>query len=406
VIKKEGLMMKLAQRVTQIKPSATLAINAKAKALKKAGAHIVNFGVGEPDFDTPQYIQEAADRAMRGGQTRYTAVGGIDELKDAVLQDLRENYGIEYRRENVLVSCGGKHALYNLFQAMVESGDEVVIPAPYWVSYPDMVALTGATPVFVPCLEANGFKMLPEQLERAITPKTRLLIFNSPSNPTGVHYRRTELEALAEVLLRHEQVIIVSDDIYYRILFSGHEWANLAMVSEGLRERTFIVNGVSKTYCMTGWRIGYLIGDARVVEAATDIQSQSTSNAATISQFAAAAALQGDRQVVTDMVQVFEARCRYVMERLAELPGVTCPTPAGAFYAFPNCSSYYGKKSPTGTIKSSLDLSEYLMESAHVAVVPGSAFGEDHCIRISYALSMEDLKEGFDRLAKALQALS
>jgi aspartate aminotransferase len=400
------MMMKLAQRVTRIKPSATLAINAKATVLKKQGVHIVNFGVGEPDFDTPQYIQDAAVQAMREGQTRYTAVSGVDELKDAVLKTLRDDYGLEYRRENVLVSCGGKHALYNLFQTIVESGDEVVIPAPYWVSYPDMVALAGGASVFVPCLEENGFKMRPEQLEEVITPKTRLLIFNSPSNPTGVHYRRAELEALAEVLLRHEHVSIVSDDIYYRILFTGHEWANLAMVNPKLRERTFIINGVSKTYCMTGWRIGYLIGSAPVMKAATDVQSQSTSNATTISQFAAAAALLGDQQVVTKMVEVFEQRCRYVLQRLAELPQVTCPEPAGAFYAFPNCSNYYGKKGPGGVIKSSLDLSEYLMEAAHLAVVPGSAFGEDHCIRISYALSMDDLKEGFDRLAKALQALT
>ena len=334
------------------------------------------------------------------------AITHIDELKDAVLQDLRENYGLEYRREQVLVSCGGKHALYNLLQTIVESGDEVVIPAPYWVSYPDMVALAGGTPVCVPCLEENGFKMRPEQLEKAITPKTRLLIFNSPSNPTGVHYNRAELEALAEVLQRYEQVSIVSDDIYYRILFTGHEWTNFAMVNAKLKERTFIINGVSKTYCMTGWRIGYLIGDARVIDAATDIQSQSTSNPTPISQFAAAAALRGNQQLVAEMVQVFEQRCRYVLERLAELPGITCPVPAGAFYLFPNCSTYYGKKGPAGTIGSSLDLSEYLMETAHLAVVPGSAFGEDRCIRISYALSMEDLKEGFDRLAKALRALS
>ena len=398
--------MKLAQRVTRIKPSATLAINAKAKALKKQGAQIVNFGVGEPDFDTPQYIQEAAIQAMREGQTRYTAVSGVDELKDAVLEALSKNYGLAYQRENILVSCGAKHALYNLLQTIVGPGDEVIIPAPYWVSYPDMVALAGGTPVFVPCLEAHGFKMQPEQLEQAITPKTRLLIFNSPSNPTGVHYSRGELEALAEVLLRHEHVSIASDDIYYRILFTGHEWANLAMVREELRERTFIINGVSKTYCMTGWRIGYLIGNAQVVKAATDIQSQSTSNPTTIAQFAAAAALQGDQQEVGKMVRIFEQRCLYVLERLSELPQITCPTPAGAFYAFPNCSAYYGRKSPAGVINSSLDLSEYLMEAAHLAVVPGSAFGEDDCIRISYALSTDELKEGFDRLEKALQALS
>jgi aspartate aminotransferase len=398
--------MKLAQRLTRIKPSATLSINAKAKALKKQGVHIINFGVGEPDFDTPQHIQEAAVQAMREGQTRYTAVSGVDELKDAVLQCMREDYGIEYHRENILVSCGGKQALYNLFQATLDPGDEVIIPSPYWVSYPDMVALADGTPVFVPCRQANGFKMQAEQLEQAITPKTRLLILNSPSNPTGVHYNRHELVALAEVLLRYKHVGIASDDIYYRILFTGYEWANLAMVNTELRDRAFIINGVSKTYCMTGWRIGYLIGNAQVVKAATDVQSQSTSNPTTISQFAAVAALQGDQQGVGEMARVFEDRCRYVLGRLAELPGVTCPVPAGAFYVFPNFSAYYGKKGPAGVINCSLNLSEYLMEEAHLAVVPGDAFGEDRCLRFSYALSMENLKEGFDRLAKALHALS
>jgi aspartate aminotransferase len=398
--------MKLAQRLTRIKPSATLSINAKAKALKRQGVHIINFGVGEPDFDTPQHIQDAAVKAMREGQTRYTAVSGVDELKDAVLQCIRQDYGIEYRRENILVSCGGKQALYNLFQATLDPGDEVIIPSPYWVSYPDMVALADGTPVFVPCRQTNGFKMQAEQLEQAITPRTRLLILNSPSNPTGVHYSRGELDALAKVLLRYKDVSIASDDIYYRILFTGYEWANLAMINTELRDRTFIINGVSKTYCMTGWRIGYLIGNAQVVKAATDVQSQSTSNPTTISQFAAVAALQGDQQGVREMVKVFEDRCRYVLERLAELPGVTCPMPAGAFYVFPNFSDYYGKNGPAGVINSSLNLSEYLMEEAHLAVVPGDAFGEDRCLRFSYALSMEDLKEGFDRLAKALHALS
>jgi aspartate aminotransferase len=398
--------MKLAQRLTQIKPSATLSINAKAKALKRQGVHIVNFGVGEPDFDTPQHIQDAAVKAMREGHTRYTAVSGVDELKDAILDCLREDYGLQYSRENVLVSCGGKQALYNLFQATLDPGDEVIIPSPYWVSYPDMVALAGGTPVFVPCRQANGFRMQAEQLDQAITPRTRLVILNSPSNPTGVHYSRSELDALAEVLLRYKQVGIASDDIYYRILFAGFEWANLAMISTELRDRTFIINGVSKTYCMTGWRIGYLIGNAQVVKAATDIQSQSTSNPTTISQFAAVAALRGDQQGVGQMAKVFENRCHYVLERLAEMPGVTCPVPAGAFYVFPNFSAYYGRKGPARVINSSLDLSEYLMEEAHLAVVPGEAFGEDRCLRFSYALSMEDLKEGFDRLEKALRALS
>lgn len=398
--------MKLAQRVSQIKPSATFSINSKAKALKKQGVHIVNFGVGEPDFDTPRHIREAAVQALRDGHTRYTEVSGIEELKDAVLQMLNADYGLTYRRENVLVSCGAKHALYNLFQAILDPGDEVIIPAPYWVSYPEMVELAGGKPVFVPCLERNGFKLQAEQLEQAITPRTRLLILNSPSNPTGVYLSRAELAALAEVLLRHEHVSVVSDDIYNRILFSGLEWVNLAMVKAELQDRVFIINGVSKTYCMTGWRIGYLVGNMTAVKAATNIQSQSTSNPTAMAQYASVAALTGDQQVVTDMAKVFEQRCHYVLDRLAQLPGVTCPAPDGAFYVFPNCSAYYGKKGPAGIINSSLDLSDYLMEEAHLAVVPGSAFGEDHCIRLSYALSQDDLKEGLDNLGKALQALS
>ncbi len=398
--------MKLASRVARIKPSATLTINAKAKALKQQGKHIVNFGVGEPDFDTPVHIQDAAIQATKEGRTRYTAVGGIDELRDAVCQVIRKDYGLEYVRDNVLVSVGGKHALYNLFQAILDSGDEVIIPSPFWVSYPDMVALADADSVFVSCPEADGFKMKPEALEKAITPRTKMLILNSPSNPTGVHYTPAELKALADVLMRHEQVTIVSDDIYYRILFKGHEWSNIAMVEERLKDRTFILNGVSKTYCMTGWRIGYLVGDASVIKAATKIQSQSTSNATSIAQYAALAALTGTQEIVGEMARVFEKRCQYVLDRLAGMSGITCPPPAGAFYVFPNFSAYYGRKDNGREITNSLDMADYLMEKANVAVVPGSAFGEDRCLRFSYALSMEDLKEGFDRTAAALEKLS
>jgi aspartate aminotransferase len=398
--------MKLAERVSRVKPSATLTINAKAKALKQKGVHIVNFGVGEPDFDTPEHIRDAAVDAIQHGHTRYTAVGGIDELKNAICRVMEQDYGLAYDKDNVLVSCGGKHALYNLFQAVLDPGDEVIIPSPYWVSYPDMVELAGAKNVIVQCPEENGFKLRPEALEEAITPQTRLLIMNSPSNPTGVHYSRSDLEALAGVLLRHKDVMIVSDDIYYRIIFDGHEWINLAMLDESLRERTFIINGVSKTYCMTGWRIGYIIGDPSVIKAATKIQGQSTSNPTSIAQWASVAALKEDQKVVSDMVSVFQKRCHYVLERLGNFPRVTCPVPSGAFYVFPNFSAYFGKGIDGRTIRNSLDMADYLMEKAHVAVVPGSAFGEDRCIRLSYALSMEDLKEGFDRIEQSLKDLS
>jgi len=398
--------MRLAQRVSRIQPSATLAINSKARALRQQGTHVVNFGVGEPDFGTPLHIQQAAIKAIRDGHTRYTPVSGIDQLKEAICDTLRNDYGLTYHNENVLVTCGGKHALYNLFQVLLEAGDEVIIPSPYWVSYPEMVALAEATPVMVSCLQTNSFKLHPSDLERAITPSTRLLILNSPSNPTGAHYTRKELEGLAEVLLRHPQVLIVSDDIYYRILFSGQEWVSLGMVDEELRSRMFIVNGVSKTYCMTGWRIGYLIGNREVVKAATKIQSQSTTNPTSISQYAALAALRGDQGFVRTMATAFEERCHYVMDRLGELPGVSCPTPAGAFYVFPNFSSFFGKSGKGKLIRDSLALADYLMEHAHVALVPGGPFGEDQCLRFSYALSMEDLQEGFNRISRAIMELS
>ncbi len=398
--------MRLAQRVSRIQPSATLTINARAGALKQQGVHVVNFGVGEPDFETPVHIRDAAVKAIRDGHTRYTPVGGIGELKSAIRDITWNDYGVRYKNGEVLVTCGGKHALYNLFQVLLEAGDQVIIPSPYWVSYPDMVALADAESVMIPCSRARDFKLDPEDLEKAVTPRTRLLILNSPSNPTGAHYTREELEILAEVLLRHPRVLVVSDDIYYRILFWGQEWASLGMVSEELRPRIFTVNGVSKTYCMTGWRIGYLLGDAAVIKAATDIQSQSTSNPSSIAQYAAVAALRGDQSQVRTMVSAFEERCRYVMGRLQEIPGALCPTPYGAFYVFPDLSAYYGRSAKGSLIKDSLALAEYLMEHAHVAVVPGGAFGEDRCLRLSYALSMEDLKEGFDRIATALSELS
>lgn len=397
--------MRLSNRISRIKPSATLAINAKAKALKQSGVNIINFGVGEPDFDTPDNIREAGVKSIRDGQTRYTAVGGIDQLKDAVCRTLATDYGLSYKPENVLVSCGGKHAIYNLFQALLNPGDEVVIPSPYWVSYPDMVELADAVPVIVPCREENDFRLLPEDLEKAFTPKTRLLILNSPSNPTGKYYDAGHLREIADVLLRHEDVLIASDDIYYRILFGGRKWVNIAMAEERLRDRTFIINGVSKSYCMTGWRIGFLVGNADVIKAATKVQSQSTSNPTSIAQWAAVEALNGAQGIVREMANVFEERSRYVLERLMALSGITCPVPDGAFYVFPNFSACFGKKAGGREIKCSLDLADYLMEAAHVAVVPGSAFGEEKCIRLSYALSTEEIKQGFDAIERALNAL-
>ncbi|ROQ89857.1 pyridoxal phosphate-dependent aminotransferase [Desulfosoma caldarium] len=398
--------MKLSQRVRQVKPSATLTINAKAKALRSQGVRVISFGVGEPDFNTPHPIGQMAVQALFRGQTRYTPVQGIKELKEAVIRTIQADYGLYYEPDEVLVSCGGKHCLYNLFQAVLDPGDEVIIPSPYWVSYPDMVRLAGAEPVFVPCAESRGFKMAPEDLRKAITARTRLLILNSPSNPTGAHYRPEELRALADVLMDYDQVMIVSDDIYYRILFDEAPWANIAMVEPRLKARTFVVNGVSKTYAMTGWRIGYLLGDREVIKAAGKIQSQSTSNPSSVAQWAAVAALSGDQDTCRHMVQVFAERRTYVMDRLRHIPGITCHVPDGAFYVFPNVSAYYGHAVGGRLLQGSTDMADYLMDEVHLAVVPGDAFGEDRCIRLSFALSLEELREGFDRLERALQKLT
>lgn len=397
--------MRVSSRLGSTKPSATLSINAKAKALKRDGVRVVNFCVGEPDCDTPENIRNAAIESINDGQTRYTAVGGIDELKDAVCRTIETEYGLTYKRENVLVSCGGKHALYNLLIALLDPGDEVIIPSPYWVSYPEMVTLAGAKPVAVRCREEDGFLLRPEALEAAITPNTRLLILNSPSNPTGMYYDAEDLKGLAKVLLRHENVAIASDDIYYRILFGGRKWANLAMIEERLRDRIFIINGVSKSYAMTGWRLGYLIGDPAVIKAATNFQSQVTSNATSISQWASVEALNGPQESVDVMVKSFETRCEHILSRISALPGVSCPEPGGAFYVFPNFSAYYGKKFGGRTINGSLDLADYFMEEAHVAVVPGVSFGDDNCTRFSYALSVDEIDAGFDAVEKALKKL-
>jgi aspartate aminotransferase len=345
-------------------------------------------------------------QSIRSGQTRYTAVGGIDELKDAVCTTIKADYGLSYGRENVLVSCGGKHALYNLFMTLLDPGDEVIVPSPYWVSYPDMIELANAKPVIVPCTEKDAFMLQAEDLERAITPNTRLLILNSPSNPTGKYYGPDKLKALAKVLLRHENVLIASDDIYYRILFGGRKWVSLGMVEEKLRGRIFIINGVSKSYCMTGWRIGYLIGDPIVIKAATDFQSQVTSNPSSVSQWASVEALTGDQQSAAEMALIFEKRCKLVLELISGLPEVTCTEPDGTFYVFPDFSGHFGKKFAGRTINGSLDLADFLMEEAHVAVVPGNAFGQDNCIRFSYALSMEQIEQGFDAVKKALKKLA
>ena len=394
--------MVVSERIRAIKPSPTLAINAKAVSMRQAGVDVISFGVGEPDFDTPRHIRQAGVRAIEEGFTRYTAAGGIPELKDAIVEKFRSDNNLTYEREEVMVSCGGKHVLYNLAQAILNPGDEVIIPSPYWVSYPPIVVLAGARPVIVETGEAEDFKLSADALEENITPRTKLLVLNSPSNPTGSVYTQWELERLAEVILRHD-ISVVSDEIYEKLIFDGKPFYSIAQVSEELKGKVFVVNGVSKTYAMTGWRIGYVAGAREVIAGMTKIQSQSTSNPNSIAQKAAIAALTGPQDSVGHMVQAFDERRRYLVGRLNAMPGIHCNMPTGAFYAFPNFNHYF-KIDPEGRdMKGSGNLCDYLLTEARVALVPGIAFGADDFVRFSYATGLETIKEGVDRIEEALQ---
>ena len=396
--------MQLARRIRQIPPSATLALNAKANQLKAQGVDIVNFGVGEPDFDTPDNIREAAIRAIREGFTRYTPVGGTPELKAAIANRFQADYGLIYKPSEILVSCGGKHSLYNLFQVLFDQGDEVIIPAPFWVSYVPMAMLADATPVVVPTLEANGFKLTAAELKARITPRTKALVLNSPSNPTGGVYTEAELAALGEVALAGG-LYVISDDIYDKIMFDGAKFVNMAMLSPELKARTFVFNGVSKAYAMTGWRIGYLAGPEAAIKAADTLQSQSTSNPSSIAQKAAVEALSGPQDSVAKMLAEFAWRRDDIYRRVLDIPGVTSIKPGGAFYIFPNFSAYYDKlKVEPGQSRSGA-LAAYLLEEAQVAAVPGGEFGEDNCLRFSYATSRERIATGLSRIKAALQKL-
>lgn len=394
--------MRLSERVKWIKPSPTLAITAKAQSMRAAGRNIINFGAGEPDFDTPDHIKKAAISAIEAGFTKYTPVGGIDELKDAIIAKLKHDNGLEYGRPNIFVSCGAKHTLFNLAQVLFEVGDEVIIPAPYWVSYPDIVVLSGATTVVISTTEEDGFKLKADDLARAVTSKTRAVIINSPSNPTGMAYSEAELKALAEVVLEKD-LIVISDDIYEKIAYEGFRFANIAMTGKEIKERTIVVNGVSKAYSMTGWRIGYAAGPQDVISAATDYQSQNTSNPTSISQKAAAAALKGDQTPTATMVKEFQKRRDYTVDALNGIKGIRCMKPQGAFYAFPNTADLYGKSFRGRRVEGSVDLAAYLLDEAEVAVVPGEPFGSDEHIRLSFATSMENIEEGLKRIRQALE---
>lgn len=397
--------MRLAKRLDLIKPSATLTITAKANALRAAGRDIIGFGAGEPDFDTPAPIKQAAIKALEEGFTKYTPVGGIDELKDAIIDKFQRDNGLVYRRAEVAVSCGAKHTLYNLAQILFEEGDEVLIPSPYWVSYPDIVLLTGAKPVIIETKEEDGFKLQPDQLIGAISEHTKALVLNSPSNPAGVTYSKDELAALAEVMDGRDMVII-SDDVYEKILYDNLPFANMANVSEKMKAKTLVVNGVSKTYAMTGWRIGYMAGPEEIVQGLIKLQSQNTSNPNSLAQKAAVSALNGDQGVVAAMVGEFKRRRDFIVQALNDIPGVSCLLPQGAFYVFPRVASLYGGKFKGKTIENSTDLASYLLEEADVAVVPGGEFGHDTHIRLSYATSLKKIEEGIKRIKKAVGNLS
>jgi aspartate aminotransferase len=396
--------VRLATRVAKIKPSETLAITAKANALKAEGRDVIGFGAGEPDFDTPANIKQAAIKAIEAGFTKYTPVGGTDELKDAIINKLKRDNSLDYKRSQIVVSCGAKHSLYNLAQALFEQGDEVIIPAPYWVSYPDIVVLAGGTPVILNTLEKDRFKINPQQLKAAITPNTRALIINGPSNPTGAAYSPEELKAIASVLI-DEDILIITDDIYEKILYTKYPFANIASVESKLKDRTIVVNGVSKAYAMTGWRIGYAAGPEEIIAAVNKIQSQNTSNPTSISQKASVEALNGDQSIVSMMVGEFQKRRDVIVAALNDIPNVKCLSPEGAFYVFPNVSGVYGRSFKGKKIAGSTELIDYLLDEANVATVPGAAFGSDDHIRLSYATSLKNIEEGVKRIKNAMVKL-
>jgi len=394
----------LAARVKQIKPSPTLAVNAKAKALKAAGADIVNFSVGEPDFDTPPHVCAAGKAAIDQGFTRYTAVPGIPELREAIARRFAEDHGWQYQADQIQVACGGKHGLYNMAQALFGPGDEVLVLAPYWVSYPDIIQLSGATPVIVPLTEAKNFDLEPEVLARYVTERTKGIILNSPSNPTGSVFSRAALEAVG-AMARKGNWVVISDDIYDTITYIDGKLPHILDVCPDLIDQTLVLNGVSKSFAMTGWRIGYTAGPKHIIGAMNKIQSQSTSNASSVAQKAALAAVSGPQDFPRVMKEAFVPRLDYILKALADIPGVTCVKPSGAFYVFPNISAYLGKSFQGKEITGSLELADYLLDEALIAAVPGIAFGADNFIRFSFATSMAVIEEGMKRFKTALENL-
>ena len=398
-------MTQLADRTKLVKPSVTLAIAAKAGKLRASGVDVINFSAGEPDFDTPEHIKAAAVEALRKGMTKYTDVKGIEPLREAISEKYRREHDLNYRKEDILVSCGAKHSLYNLLQAVVNPGDEVVIPAPYWVSYSDMALLAGGVPKLIPSDETSGFRITPQQLTAALTPRTRIFFLNSPCNPTGATYSRDELLALGHVLSAHD-CLVIADDIYEKIVYDGFEVHNLVTLCPELRERAVLVNGVSKTYAMTGWRIGYALGPSDVIAAAAKIQSQSTSNPTSIAQAAALEAVRGQQEDVAIMTSEFQRRRDAIVAGLNAIDGFRCRKPEGAFYVFPNIAELLGRSGSGKPLNTPCDIADYLLEEAKVAAVPGEDFGSQAHIRFSYATSLRDIETGCARIREAVRKLN
>lgn len=391
--------IKLSSRVRRIKPSPTLAVTAKANQLRAEGVDVINLAAGEPDFDTPSHIKQAANEAIANGQTKYTPVGGTASLKQAIIDKFERDSGLKYQANEILVSSGGKQSFYNLCQAVIDQGDEVIIPAPYWVSYPDMVLLANGTPIFVEADHTQNFKMTADQLSAAITNKTKMVVINSPSNPTGACYSASELTALAEVLIQHPEILIATDDMYEHILFKQQTFSNILMVCPQLKSRTIVLNGVSKAYSMTGWRIGYAAGPAAIMEPMKNIQSQSTSNPCSISQAAAEKALSGDQACVSDMKAAFEKRHDFIVAELNKIKGISCSQSEGTFYCYANVQAAIDTLSD---INNDVEFATFLLEKCGVAVVPGTAFGLPGYMRISFATSKEKLTTAAQRLAELL----
>ena len=397
--------MKFSNRIQQVNPSMTLAIDAKAKEMKANGQDVIGFGAGEPDFDTPERIKQAGIRAIEANDTHYTPVGGSNKLKDAIITKMKRDSSLDYERNQILVSCGAKHSFYNLAQTLWEEGDEVIIPAPYWVSFPEMVGLAGAKAVIIDTDATNNFKITVDQIKEVLTPNTRAILINTPSNPTGFAYEKSELEAIAEFALENN-LLMISDEIYEWIIFDDFKHTSIASLSKEAQKNCVVINGVSKCYAMTGWRIGYIAANAEIVKNVQKLQGQSTSGPCSISQAASVEALTGPHDDVLAMVGEFEKRRDVMIDQLNSIAGVSCNKPNGSFYSFPDFSALYGKKEPRGkVIQGSLDFTEYLLTEKKVAIVPGIAFGADANARMSFASSLDQIEEGVKRIKEAVELL-